>query len=337
METSVHHRPAFTLIEALVVIGVLSILLAMLLPAAQSAREAARLSQCQNNLHQIGLALHSYHASENCFPTGITTYTHRDGTTYGGFYSLHDRLLPHLDQSPLYNAINFATGTWPPDTFLAFPPSTLVKLNAANSTVFQTGLSIFLCPSDGGPFTDSGNNYRGNTGVGPSGVTWAETPDSGNGVFPEIGTISAAKIPDGLSHTVAFGERLRGSGRQPPDPERDMFKRMGIANTADQILTACRVAARPSNTPGFVTNGKWWFWTGRERTLYNHAQVPNGSVPDCTYGGMTTMIDMATARSRHPFGVNVLMADGSGRFVPDSVAQQVWRALGTRNGAELVD
>jgi len=337
MKTRFHRCRAFTLIEALVVIGIMSILLALLLPAVQSARESARLSQCQNNLHQIGLALHSYHASENCFPTGITTTRYRDGTIYAGFYSIHDRILSHLDQSPIYNAINFATGTWPIDTFLFAPPDVSIQLNAANSTVYGTGIGIFICPSDGGPFAETGNNYRGNTGVGPSGVTWAETPDSGNGVFPEIGTISTSKIPDGLSHTVAFSERLRGSGRQPPDPERDMFKRMGIANTADQILTACRIAARPSNTPGFVNNGKWWFWTGRERTLYNHAQVPNGSVPDCTYGGMAPMIDMATARSRHPSGVNVQMADGSGRVVSDSIDQQVWRALGTRNGAELVD
>ena len=295
MQTESHLRPAFTLIEVLVVIGVRSILLALLLPAAQSVRDAARLSQCQNNLRQIGVALHSYHESQNRFPTGVTTYSYGDGTFYGGFYSVHDRLLAYLDQSPLYNAINFATGTWPPDTFLSPPAASKLRLNSANSTVYQTGIGMFLCPSDGGPFAETGNNYRGNTGVGPSGSTWAETPDSGNGVFPEIGTTSAAKIPDGLSHTVAFGERLRGSGHQPPDPERDIFKRMGTAYTADQILLACRVAARPSDTPGFVTNGKWWFWTGRERTLYNHAQIPNRSVPDCTSGGMTTMIDMATA------------------------------------------
>ena len=209
MQTESHLRPAFTLIEVLVVIGVLSILLALLLPAVQSAHDAARLSQCQNNLRQIGVALHSYHESQNCFPTGVTTYSYGDGTFYGGFYSVHDRLLAYLDQSPLYNAINFATGTWPPDTFLSPPAASKLRLNSANSTVYQTGIGMFLCPSDGGPFAETGNNYRGNTGVGPSGSTWAETPDSGNGVFPEIGTTSAAKIPDGLSHTVAFSERLR--------------------------------------------------------------------------------------------------------------------------------
>lgn len=337
MKTRYRHRRAFTLIEMLVTIGILSILAALFLPAVQSAREAARRTQCQGNLHQIGLALHSYHASANSFPPSVTTRTPPGGSVYGGFYSVQDRILPYLDQAPLYNAINYATGTWPIDTYLAPTPSLYAELNGANATAYHTGVGVFLCPSDGGQFTSAGNNYRGCTGVGPSGVAWIELPDSGNGMFPEIGTITAARVADGLSHTVAFSERLRGSGRQPPDPERDIFKRAGIINTADQLLIACRIAARPANTPGYVTSGQWWFWTGRERTLYNNAQVPNGSIPDCTYGGMTPMVDMATARSRHPGGVNVIMGDGTGRFVTDSIAQPVWRGFGTRSGGELVD
>jgi prepilin-type processing-associated H-X9-DG protein len=237
----------------------------------------------------------------------------------------------------VYNSINFLTGTWPPDTFHVGATALQLQLNSCNATASGTGISLFLCPSDGGPFADTGNNYRGNTGLGPFASPWAETPDSGNGLFPELGTIRISQVPDGLSHTVALSERLRGSGRQPPDPERDMFQRSGIAYTADQLVMACRIAARPSNTPGFDTNGRWWFWAGRERTLYNQAQAPNGPVPDCTYGASTPMIDMATARSRHPGGVNVLMGDGSSRFVANAIAQQVWRGLGTRNGGELVD
>ena len=330
-------RPAFTLIELLVTIGILSILIALLLPAVQSTREAARRSQCQNNLHQIGLALSGYEASNRCFPIVITTKTYSDEIRYYGIYSVQSRLLLHLDVVPLYNAINFQTGTVPIDTFYFEPSSQLRRLNTANATVYRAGISFFLCPSDGGPFAQAGNNYRGNTGVGPYPEPWAESPDSGNGLFPEMGTVTLSRVPDGLSHTIAFSERLRGSDRQPPDPERDMFKRMGIVHTADQLLIACQIAARPSSTPGYVTNGQWWFWAGRERTLYNHAQVPNGSIPDCTYGAMLPMLDMATARSRHPGGVNVLMGDGSGRFVLDSISQAVWRGLGTRNGRELVD
>jgi len=327
----------FTLIESLVSIGILSLLIALLLPALQAAREAARRAQCQDHLHQIGLALQSYVASNQCFPTVITVTKWPDGTFYGGLYSVHTRLLPYLEQISLYNAVNFLTGTWPLDTYLIPPTSLQLQLDTTNATVYQTGIGSFLCPSDGGPFAEAGSNYRGNTGVGPSFAPWAESPDSGNGLFPELGTITMSRVPDGLSHTVAFSERLRGSGHQPPDPERDMYQRTGIVNTADQLLMACRIAARPSNTSGFVANGQWWFWAGRERTLYNHAQVPNGAVPDCTYGAFMPMIDMATARSHHPGGVNVLMGDGSGRFVSDSVSTRVWRGLGTRDGGELVD
>lgn len=333
-------RLAFTLIEALAVIGVLCILLALSLPAVQSAREASRRATCANNLRQIGLALHSYSGALGCFPSAVTSADQGQGHIYFGLFSPHCRLLAYLDQRALYNAVNFEVGTWPEDSYYAAPSSLSVERNRCNRTVYHTSLTVFLCPSDGGPFREAGTNYRGNAGVGPSFSTWAECPDSGNGVFPELDTIRLSQVVDGLSHTVAFSERVRGSGRSqgPYHPERDLLKRYGIANTADQILLACQVAAHNSNPmDGYSASGKWWFWTGRERTLYIHAQAPNGIVPDCTYGGIVPAIDMATARSRHPGGVHALMADGSVRFVGDSIDQGIWRGLGSRNGRELVE
>ena len=257
-------------------------MVSLLLPAVQSAREAARRAGCQNNLHQIGVALHSYHEAHNCFPPAVTGYLYRNGSEYLGFYSVHCRLLGYLESRPLYDAINFETGTWPTDTFLVAPTAQQLALDMANGTALHTGVSVFLCPSDGGPLGEAGNNYRGNAGVGPSFLQQAETPDSGNGIFPEIGMVTMARVPDGLSHTAAFSERVRGSGSASPSPERDVFRRLGIANTADELLVACRIAARPGNEEAFVYSGRWWFWTGRDRTLYIHAQTPNGVIPDCT-------------------------------------------------------
>lgn len=334
-------RAGFTLIELLVVVGIITILLATFLPAVQAGREASRRARCQGTLRQVGIALHSYLAVANCFPVSVTTTrpVGKGGTFYLGFYSAHCRLLPYLDQGALYQAINFQTGTWPVDTFLGGPFGNSPRLNLANSTAYRSGVGVFLCPSDGGAFDATGNNYRGNTGVGPAPTTWAESPDSGNGLLPELDAIDPSRVSDGLSHTVAFSERLRGSGGATSafDPERDVFQRQGVANTADQLLKGCLIAGRATNPGRYTSSGSYWFWAGRERTLYTHTQVPNGHVPDCTYGGMTPAIDMATARSHHPGGINVLLGDGSGRFVAETIAQPIWRGLGTRDGGEVVD
>ena len=186
-------------------------------------------------------------------------------------------------------------------------------------------------------FRETGTNYRGNTGIGPAFMVWVETPDSGNGVFPENEVIRPADLRDGLSHTAAFSERVSGigagqvarsrAGRLPAARHRQHGR------PAPEGLPGRR---RPGN-PGYATSGRWWFWTGRGRTLYTHTQEPNGAIPDCSYGNFLPEIDMATARSRHPGGVNALMADGSVRFVSDAIARPVWRGLGTRNGGELVE
>jgi prepilin-type N-terminal cleavage/methylation domain-containing protein/prepilin-type processing-associated H-X9-DG protein len=334
--TNGHRRPAnrdgFTLIETLVAIGIIGILIGLLLPAVQAAREAARRAQCQNNLRQIGIALEGYNTANGCYPIVITNKF----PPYLGHFSIHVRLLPYLDQRPLFDAINFDVGTIPPEDTALNPQGKAV--NAPNLTVGGRTLAFFLCPSDGGAFRFAGNNYRGNVGVGPGPMQDAEFRDSGNGFFQELGLTRPSLIPDGLSHTVAFSERLRGSGtKQRPMAERDFWAVPGAVFLADHLLQACRVAARPHARDVFIHGGRWWFWVGRERTLYTHTQSPNGRVPDCLWPQMVAAAGMTTARSWHRGGVNALMGDGSQRFVPDSINQSVWRALGTRNGGELVD
>ena len=326
-------RRGFTLIELIVVVAVLCILVAILLPAVQAAREAARRTQCASNLRQIGLATQQYLATFDCFPSNIIG--RGDDAQWQTFYSVHLRLLPYLEQRALYDATNFMATTYPETWKCTWPTADAV--NSLNLTVQQTGVALFLCPSDGGPFGGIGVNYRGNAGTGPDGWTSAEHPDSGNGLLPEISLVRLAGVPDGLAHTALFSERLRGSNGPAIDLERDSFALEYLAYTTDDLILDARVSARSSNDVRFYRQGHSWFWTGRERTLYNHAQTPNGSIPDAIYPGNLTARGMTTARSNHPGGVNVLMGDGAVRFVAETISQAPWRGLGTRNGHELVD
>lgn len=329
----------FTLIELLVTIGVIAILIALSLPAVQAAREAARRSLCANNLRQIGLASQGYSDDFSMFAPSSTNFATGPFTiVYFGAYSPQVRLLPYLEQGSLYASINFTTGTVPPDAIGGIASPQGATLIPPNTTAARTGLAVFLCPSDRGGTAGPGCNYRGNTGVGPFGSTNLLHPDSGNGLFPDYSFVPTSFVPDGLSHTAAFSERVRGSG-QPgrPSPEQDVFGAYSAKTmfTADQTLSICRASAY-SGASTFTGSGAWWFWFGRERTLYCHAQVPNGTTPDCLQEGLPSF-GMSTARSRHPGGVNVLMGDGSVRFVVETINQAVWRGLGTRNGSELVD
>jgi len=335
-----HARAAFTLIELLVVIGIISILTALALPAAQDAREAARRASCQNNLHQIGLATHAYIASNQCLPMCRVNGDNEQGIRYyRSLYSLHARMLPFLGYPTLYDAINFDVSTYPPEIFDHKMYDYMTRARLINATVSAATIDLFLCPSDGAGVGEAGNNYRGNVGVGPYHATLGEYKDSGNGFFQEFYITRPAQIRDGFSHTVAFSERLRGSGRADrPVPERDFWDKPYIAYTADDLITSCLVAARPGRTDGYYTlGGKWWFWYSREHTIYNHAQEPNGAVPDCLAGQRLMPNGMTTARSGHPGGVNALMGDGSIRFVSESIDRNAWRGLGTRSGGELVD
>jgi len=341
-ETGLKHGiPGFTLIELLVALGIVGILVALLLPAIQFSRESARRTACANHLRELALGMNGYHETFGSFPSAAcVSETPRNGI-YFGLYSIHVRVLPFLEKVTLFNSINFAVGTWPPDTFKVGAKDMTGGMNLLNQTAASTSIGLFLCPSDDGAFSDTGNNYRGNAGLGPSFSTFSKTPDSGNGIFPEAETVSAAQVTDGLSQTMALSERVRGSNRgtgQNVDPERDVFPRLAPAQTADELVKACLISGRTTPAAeGFTTSGRYWFWTGRERTLYVHAQTPNGSVPDCTYGGVTPAIDMVTARSRHPGGVQAALADGSVRFIRSSIALPVWRAYGTRNGSDRVE
>ena len=246
-----------------------------------------------------------------------------------------------IEQVPLYNSINFDVGASPLVT-IAYPPAHADEIAAAatNATALSATLSLFLCPADGGgTFIQGGVNYRGNAGVGGYPSKTFLHPDSGNGIFQEGRTTRQGQVTDGLSHTAAFSERLRGSGMHPLRADRDYWViRTGLYGTADDALASCRIAARPYfDGDGFALAGDHWFWEGLDRTYYTHAQAPNGIIPDCLQGALKTPPGVTTARSRHYGGVNALMGDGSVRFATETISQAVWRGLGSRDGGELVD
>jgi prepilin-type N-terminal cleavage/methylation domain-containing protein/prepilin-type processing-associated H-X9-DG protein len=331
-------RPGFTLIEALVVVSIIGLLIALVLPAVQASREAARRMQCENNLKQIGIALHSYESSNKSFPLNwgdprVDPVRGHPFYVGGRPYSALTRLLPYLDQQPLFTSINFNVETFPADDRSDFP-------FPQNLTAYATNVAVYLCPSDGASSpTPYGCNYRGNYGVGPGPGTTRESYDSGNGFYSFPGVLGSQSFPDGLSHTVAYSERLRGTGNggglAPARDLGDIQVMDGCAvRDADYALACCRLAST-RGFPAYRMAGFTWFYGDIECTAYIHAQEPNGRIPDAiTANGW---IGVVTARSFHPGGVNSLMADGSVRFVKESIARRVWRGLGTRNGDELVE
>ena len=338
-------RPrGFTLVELLVVIAIIGILVALLLPAVQAAREAGRRTQCVNNLKQIGLALQNYHDATKHLPFG-------KGPSYPGApvyarWSTHALILPYLEQGNVYGAIDFK-----------FPPATPGMQGATgfmpaynnpggeNGVICRTVIATYLCPSDINPVGDwqGQNNYtgnqggwlcdRGDTAAGQSDISPSEIQ---TGVFYYLSKCNFAAIKDGLSNTVFFSEKMRGAG--VPYPRTDLFT-MPNQTSLDATYATCTGLNTSTATP---LTSKWgWSWVMGENccTLHNHVATPNtiscAGIP--FPGTMTNMAMQVSPSSNHPNGVNVMMGDGSVRLVQNSVDLFTWRAMGTRNGAEIFE
>ena len=323
----------FTLIELLVVIAIIGVLVGLLLPAVQAAREAARRAHCVNNLKQIGLGLHNYHAAVGSFPVGFLTKTGPvPAWTSAQQYrwSALAQMAPYLEQASAANALNFAfpIASKPAGDLSAFWP-----FLRENTTGMSTRIAIFLCPSDGAPspLPESGpTNYAFCSGDGSGGGD----ATGANGSFILGRAISMADLIDGLSASVAASESLLGiagpyTQTTPTPVPRERERAFARAWLAPLTEAACASAER-----GWMLHKGAGWWDGNYlNTLYNHHATPNADEDDCvTYHNP----GWRAARSRHPGGVNALFGDGHVAFVRDAIDARLWRGLATRAGGEVV-
>jgi prepilin-type N-terminal cleavage/methylation domain-containing protein/prepilin-type processing-associated H-X9-DG protein len=338
-------RRGFTLIELLVVIAIIAVLIALLLPAVQSAREAARRAQCVNNLKQLGLALSNYECANRVFPFARGGYYASPAPWYGR-WSAHAMILSQMEQSTVFNAINFALCPALPNMGVDMMGNVILPaLNVPeNTTATQTRIGTFTCPSD-----YSVSNWTGTNGyvVNQGGWMYDSTSNTGSvGPFSDCSAVTVAAITDGMSQTAFASERLLGSGIMNQDLSGWYMYMNSIPTSIDQTYADCQLASPPIF---YNQTGAAWASGEMTSTTYNHVTTPNGrscaimssAQMNASWSGDATdsfvpWYMQVPPSSAHPGGVNVLAGDGSVRFVKNSVSVPAWRAFGSRAGGEVV-
>ena len=369
-------RRGFTLIELLVVIAIIAVLISLLLPAVQSAREAARRAQCVNNLKQISLAIANYVDVNGSTPLHEYRYTYEQGDLsrgYSGDHSWYCGIMPFMEQSTLFNALNLSyTEEWAYSGPVTGP-------SPVDMTVYKASVASLLCPSDGVVNTCSGDtsasyplgnfNYVGNTGH-PRNILLPGDPPTGGNVQPLTGIMSMdrmytqqgscasaayaattnlsvklASITDGTSNTAAVSESLVNDGSGNSNDVRRLlgYTNSGLVEQIDvpALLVVQDALANFVNwQPWSIYKGLTWAYTDAwERHVYSHLLPPN-SPPVTTYYTNTFRCSEGDSAmpptSNHPGGVNVAFMDGSVHFIKNTVSLQAWWALGTRGHGEII-
>ena len=357
----------FSLVELLVVISIIGVLIALLLPAVQAAREAARRSQCENNLRQLGLAMHNYVSKNEALPpvcvdqewtsTGVQVpQPHQN-------WSQHARLLPYLEQQTAYNMINWDFGARMSDGDTVYrdtnPPDNASggRDSIPQMTVLTLQISTFLCPADSNPGSSGtflvdgvnrlvgASNYPCNIGLnrrlngwrlnGPNYVAsnWDKTVSD---------YTNMASFVDGTSMTAIFSEWIKGQAVPTGRSQNGLLEVYNLGENSNFYPTDYQFAQLCNRVPINSANQQWQWkgeWWGYGATMiYSHTQTPNRT--SCVYHDINEdgrgTITMVGASSNHPGGVNVLFMDGSVRFVKSSVNYKTWYAIATPNNRETV-
>lgn len=316
------NRQAFTLVELLVVIAIIGILVGLLLPAVQSAREAARRMQCSNNLKQLALATHNYESAYKKFPGPA------GDSLYG--YSFQAKLLPFVEQANLHNLIDYQQ---PLLQGLPWRPT----VNPALIPVVDKPLGVFLCPSDPGEvvYTESGQDWAGlnyvvNAGPGV-GLLYCSRADT-SGIVWRGSNVKIADLTDGTSNTLLITETLmgrRGADTTTLIDHRTQLKR--VSGGPPCVSPAAELVARAGSRYEGRRAGQW-IRNITYQTFINGFFPPNARDPDVSHHGEC----VSGARSQHTGGVNAALSDGSIQFVSQNIDLETWRFLhNRRDGAVL--
>jgi prepilin-type N-terminal cleavage/methylation domain-containing protein/prepilin-type processing-associated H-X9-DG protein len=319
-------RAAFTLVELLVVIAIIGMLVALLLPAVQSARESGRRASCTNNLRQLGIAANAFLSEQTTFPTGSDSHAWgaAPGTPWTFFrWSALAHLTPYLEGNSVYKMLDFSVPIY----------NSNFNVTPQNAAGVKTVVPGFLCPSDRGLNVSPSfapTNYAACAGTG----AYGGSPVIADGIFYINSHTRPEEVANGLSHTALFSESILGNADGSPstnDPTVDYKFSLSAPLTDGECV---------SSVQWNVSDGRGFSWAcGEFRcALYNHYYLPNQATPDClgsSLGGGLKMefIDYGwrTARSRHPGGVNLTLADGSVSYIDNAIAPPVWQAMATRS------